>query len=150
MDEIKAFRSEINEFSNELQMASSSLEKATQQIDAMALALSRSGKADASLYKDIHEAKMNLKNLESRMNGNLARRELNDNMDPTVMDRLFAAYRGASGTYGPTGMQKAALEAGKIEFAPIQKDLMDMEKRTIPDLAARLKALGAPPIDGMK
>lgn len=147
--EIKSFRADITAFANELQMAGSSLEKATQQVDAMAVALSRSGKTDAALAKDIYDAKMALKMLDSRMNGNLARRELNDNMDPTVMDRLFAAYRGAAGTYGPTGMQKGALEAGKTEFAPIQADLMEMEKTTIPSLAARLKTLGAPPIDGL-
>ncbi|WP_289029414.1 sialidase family protein [uncultured Algoriphagus sp.] len=149
LSEIKAFRAEISEFANELTLAESDLEKALKQVQAMQVAVSRSEKMDAALVKDLHEAEMDLKMLESKMNGNLAKRELQDNKAPTVTDRLYAAYGGATGTYGPTGMQKGALEAGKTEFAPIKAELEQMNGNTIPALAARVRALGAPPIDGL-
>ncbi|WP_439475023.1 VPS10 domain-containing protein [Algoriphagus formosus] len=147
--EIKAFRAELSEFANELTLAESDLEEALKQVQAMQVAVSRSEKMDAALVKDLHEAEMALKMLESKMNGNLAKRELQDNKAPTVTDRLYAAYGGATGTYGPTGMQKGALEAGKTEFAPLKAELGQMKGNTIPALAARVKALGAPPIDGL-
>ncbi|KPQ16829.1 MAG: hypothetical protein HLUCCX10_07380 [Algoriphagus marincola HL-49] len=147
--EIKTFRSELSEFANELTLAESDLEEAIKQVQAMQVAVSRSEKIDAALVKDLHEAEMALKMLESKMNGNLAKRELQDNKAPTVTDRLYAAYGGATGTYGPTGMQKGALAAGKTEFAPLKSELEQMKGNTIPALAARVKALGAPPIDGL-
>lgn len=146
--EIKAFRGELTAFQNELTVANSSLEKATNEVEAMKVALARAGKSDAALAKDIYDAEMALKKLDSKMNGNLARRELQDNMAPTVYDRLGAASRGGYGTYGPTGMQKEALAAGKTEFAPLKSELTSLVA-TLPSLVARLKALGAPPIDGL-
>ncbi|MDN3204007.1 WD40/YVTN/BNR-like repeat-containing protein [Algoriphagus sediminis] len=148
--EIKSFRAELVEFANELTLAETAFEDAQNQVQAMQVAVSRSGKTDAALVKDLHDAEMALKTLESKMNGNLAKRELQDNMAPTVTDRLYAAYGGAMGTYGPTGMQKEALAAGKVEFAPLKTELEQMTGTTIPSLAARVKALGAPPIDGLK
>ena len=147
--EIKAFRSELTDFQNDITLASSALEKATKEVGAMKVALARSGKSDAALAKEIHEAEMALKKLDSKMNGNLAKRELLDNMAPTIFDRFSAAYSGAFGTYGPTGMQKQALSAGKEEFAPLKTELEKLTKSTLPSLHEKLKALGAPPIDGL-
>jgi photosystem II stability/assembly factor-like uncharacterized protein len=147
--EIKAFRGDLQSFMNGLMTTNSELEKATKNIKAMEVALSRSDKSDASLMKDIYDAEMKLLELESQINGNLAQREIFDAMPPTLFDRLGAASSGAQGTYGPTGMQKAALAAGKTEHAPIAASLKAMIDTTIPNLVERLKVNGAPPIEGL-
>ncbi|MGM0947169.1 MAG: WD40/YVTN/BNR-like repeat-containing protein [Bacteroidota bacterium] len=149
LDEIKSFRAEIQSFVNNVQATNLSLEEAMNTVKAMQASLSRSTKADASLMKDLHEAEKSLLNLESKINGNLAQREIFDPMPPTLSDRISAAYRGVSGTYGPTGMQKSSLEAGKEEYEPIASELTKLVNETIPSLAQRLKANGAPPIKGL-
>lgn len=147
--EIRSFRAEFTTFQNKLMQANSTMDKANKEVKAMQVALARSGKSDAELVKDLHEAEMALKKLDSKMNGNLVKRELLDNKAPTVFDRLSAAYGGTEGTYGPTGMQKQALAAGKTEFAPLAAELNTLTSSTLPALAARLKSLGAPPINGI-
>jgi hypothetical protein len=126
----------------------SELEEATKKVRAMQVALSRSAKSDAALMKDLYDTEMKLLALDSKINGNLAQREIFDAMPPTLFDRLGAASSGADGTYGPTGMQKSALAAGKTEHAPIAAALKAITDTSIPNLAERLKANGAPPIEG--
>lgn len=146
---IKAFRTDLINFQNQISLANNALSNSMKEVAAMKVALTRSSKPDASLMKDLHDAEMSLKALDSKMNGNLAKRELQDNMAPTISDRIGAAYSGAMGTYGPSEMQKGALEAGKEEFTPLEAELMKLTKTTIPALASRLKANGAPPIEGL-
>ncbi|MFC3416727.1 WD40/YVTN/BNR-like repeat-containing protein [Algoriphagus hitonicola] len=149
LEEIKSFRAELQGFLNQVTETNLSLEEALRMIKAMQAALSRSGKVDAALLKDLDSAEMALLNLDSQLNGNLAQREIFDPMPPTISDRMSAAYSGAYGTYGPTGMQKSALEAGKTEHEPIAAKLKTMIEETIPSLAQRLKTIGAPPIKGL-
>ena len=149
LEEIKSFRSELQSFVNEVTAGNLQLNEATDLVKAMQVSLSRSSKPDPQLMEELYKAERALLSLDSKINGNLAQREIFDAMPHTISDRISAAYGGAYGTYGPTGMQKSSLEAGKKEYQPIAEELNKISSETIPSLAQRLKANGAPPIKGL-
>jgi hypothetical protein len=148
-EEIMAFRTEVEAFQNRLMRVSDHLSEAQNQLKAMQTALSRSVTPDPALMKDLHDAEMAMMKLDSKVNGNLAKREVREVMPPTLRDRMFTAYRGLMGTYGPTDMHKASLAAGQEEFKAIHEELHPMIHETLPALMERLKENGAPAVKGM-
>jgi photosystem II stability/assembly factor-like uncharacterized protein len=149
IDEMMSFKEELQKFVNHTMMATNELEKATKQVKAMQVSLSRSMKPDATLMKDLHDAEMQLGELDKMINGNLPQQELRDVMPKTVMDRISVAYSGLRGTYGPTAMHKDMLRVGKEEFDMIHKKMHPLMHETIPALVKRLKENGAPPVEGL-
>lgn len=144
--EVMAFRQQVEAFANMLTKASNHLVEGIKKAKAMQVALSRSRTPDPALMKEIHDLEMALYDIESEMNGNLAKREVREVMPPTPRDRMFVAYRGLMGTYGPTEMHKQSLAAGKQEFEMIHEKLHPLMHETMPALMERLKENGAPPI----
>ncbi len=147
--EMKAFRQEFQTFLNEVVATNTELEKATKKVRAMQVALSRSSNSDAKLMKELHDTERQLLEIDSKVNGNLAQREIFDAMPHTLMDRLNAAGAGTEGTYGPTGMHKTSLAAGKKEHQSIAEELRKITETIIPELAKKLKANGAPSVEGV-
>jgi len=149
LNEMIAFRGEVQDFVNKMGMATNELSDATKHVKAMQVSLERSTKPDATLMKDLHDAEMALGALDTKINGNLPQRELRDVTPKSVMDRIGVAYRGLRGTYGPTAMHKEMLVVGKQEFEMINKDMHPLIQDVIPALVKRLKANGAPPVQGL-
>jgi len=85
--------------------------------------------------------------IDSKTNGNFAKREVGEKGKPSIGDRMFAVYRGIErATYGPTATHK-------VQMALIDKQINTTKTKlqTINDqlngIYQKLKAAGAPLVE---
>lgn len=123
------------------------LKKTNQRAKAYQLAFHRSNAAPGSIDTALGVIVNELQELDSKTNGNFARREIGEKGKPSIGDRMFAVYRGIErATYGPTATHKA-------QMAIIDKQIRTTNTKlgTINDqldgIYQKLKAAGAPLVE---
>lgn len=146
--EIDAFRKQVEDLSNSVSATAHVLETSTNRVQAMQTALARSNTSSVELYKQLHQAKLDLKALNKEMNGNEAKEEIGERNNPTVRSRMWLGYRALNNTYGPTPTHEKQIAIAKKQLMGIQDKLRAISETRLPQMEAALTKLGAPWIEG--
>lgn len=147
-EEIAEFRETMESFQQDLTQTTNKLQKQIQKVEALQKALSRAEEEAPDLVNELHNARMDLLELNERMNGSEAKSEVGELPDDvSPRSRLFMGYRALRTTYGPTEMHRNNLEIGKEELQEFKQDLNDFAENVIPELEKAVQNAGAPPIE---
>lgn len=145
-DEIIAFRDKYESYSNDLTETNNSFKKANQMLAAMKKAYERADKQPVDLRSQIYDFQSRLRSIDKRLNGNKAKREIGEKQNPLPGDGQLLGWVALSGTYGPTGNHKQALNRAISQLAGVKTDISNMMSE-VPALKKSLKAIGAPEIE---
>ena len=74
--------------------------------------------------------------------------EIGEKSNPSANDGYGISWRALGNTYGPTGTHKGLLKRVKSQLRQVKSKLKVVSKNTIPAIESRLKAAGAPWIEG--
>ena len=103
----------------------------------------------ATLDDRVDQIRGEVNALDELLNGNPARRAINERTQPTVRSRLGRAMGNLYGsTYGPTQTQREQLAYAKADFNTVRNRLDALTRSTIPAFEAELLAKGAPYVPG--
>jgi photosystem II stability/assembly factor-like uncharacterized protein len=147
-DEIANYREAISKFSMEVSALEITLNKDRIRVDAMQKALQQTPAVPGVLDSLVHQLKQDLIVLDEKFNGNSAKLEIGEKIDPTIRSRLNVAKAGTGTTYGPTAMHKRNLEIAKSEYEIIKAELVDIHDKRIPEIERLMMEAGAPWIEG--
>lgn len=140
-----AFQNDVAKLSRLIGGASqlkSELDNKVKYIDA---ALRQTPEAPLSLYEDVKALKVKLTSIQRRLQGDRSVSKLEIETPPSVTRRIqWVMYGMYSSTSAPTQSQRDAYQIAKEEFAPIMKELNEIEGNDIKKLENALEAAGAP------
>ena len=143
-----AFQNELTSFQRELTQFGQKLQKHMTHLKAMQTAHGLALRPSAELERKLHEAHMQMLNLQELVEGSEAKNEIGEKNSPTPNDRMFIGMRGLfTSTHAPTQMHKDMLEIGKKEFVSVEAKLEQFASEVMPDLQAALGQTDAPPIE---
>ena len=147
-NEMLAFQNELTSFQRELTQFGQMLQKHMSHLQAMRTAHGLALNPSTELEKELHEAHMQMLELQELVEGSEAKNEIGEINAPTPNDRMFIGMRGLfTSTHAPTQMHKDMLEIGKREFVPIEAELERFAAEVMPSLEAALSQTNAPPIE---
>lgn len=147
-EEMLAFQQEVNAFQQELSMFDNKLEHQIRKVDAMGRALDRADQENHELMKSLYNARMQLLDLQEKVQGSEARNEIGERNPPTPSERMFVGMRALyTSNYGPTELHKRTVDAGKAEFADIEAEMNDFMQNVMSALEKEFENSGAPPIE---
>jgi len=148
--EIDQFREEYFSFKQKIKAANSVLSKKLLLVDAMNRALSKADKSDAQLSKDIYSAKKELLAIGKELRGYKTKNEIGErSKTPLPGEAGFIAWAAlSSSTYGPTATHKNTLKLADKKLDVIVNQLQDLSANKLPKIEQKLKAIGAPWIEG--
>ena len=118
------------------------------RIEAMKTALSRAPAAPGDLDERLNRLRTNLQDIENRLYGNRAKRQVGERVSPTVESRLSAVDLGVyHSTYGPTATLRTTLEIADAQLEQIKSDLEEAQSEAAA-LGVDLVRAGAPWVGG--
>lgn len=148
-EEIAAFTETYQTFQQDLKATKTVLKESTLKVSAMQRALLKATSPSADLVQKLHDARMMLQKMDSKMNGNPAKNEIGERNDPSPNSGNSIGRRAlSSSTYGPTANHKAAFSAGQSMLEAMKAELNGFVKTQLPALEREVKASGAPWIEG--
>lgn len=147
-EQIAAFRERLSQFQQDLTATSSTLNEGMKRLSALYTALGRTPQDDPELVSRLYQAKQQMLDLNKQLNGDPTKEEIGERSAPTPRSRMYLGYRALRGTYGPSPMHVATVEAGQQELQAIQADLKHLVDEVLPGIEADLKEAGAPWIEG--
>ncbi len=147
-DEIDAFRETFQSFQQDLMATATVLQEAKKRLGAMKRAYKQAKRPSVALFNELSDAQRSVQQLDGILNGNPAKNEVGERNAPSPQDGSFIGYVALGNTYGPTGNQKKAFARAERQLKDLKTDLRVLVKTTIPNLASKLKAAGAPWIEG--
>ncbi len=140
----RSFESAIKEATRLDMQLSNSLRAA----NAMQRALANATAAPGDLDKELSDLKQTLLDIDTEVNGLAAKREIGEKTRTTIGSRLFSLNIGVTrSTYGPTETHKQTLILVNTQMAQIDTKLQ-AARNTMADLAEKLRAAGAPYVEG--
>jgi len=114
---------------------------------AIGVAVKRSQAEPGDLDKQYFQINNKMRDLNTAINGNMAKVEIGEKTMPNLADRMFDVYRGISNsTYGPTETHKKVMSIieEELELRSQQVEALDSE---IDAFLEKMKEEGAPPIE---
>ncbi|MAT89524.1 MAG: glycosyl hydrolase [Flavobacteriaceae bacterium] len=147
-DEMNNFREEVFAFQQNLTATNMMMTRQLDKVAAMKRAANKATANNDALLKDINKARMDLLAIQKELRGNPVKDEIGERSNPTANDGGRIGWVAFGNTYGPTGTHKALLQRVKGQLNSVQSKLKAMENNTLPNLERRLKAAGAPWIEG--
>ena len=97
--------------------------------------------AIASINKKIQQ-------LKQKTQGSPSRSEIGERNPPNFETHLYAAYRGITTSYGPTGLHQQQLNIATEVLEELREEIDQITTVDIPQLTQKLKAAGGPYILG--
>lgn len=146
-EEIASFRENLEAFQQDLSQTTNTLRDQLDKVNAIETALERAEQEDHDLHRRINDTRLDLLELNERMNGSEVKDEVGERSPPSPRSRMFVGFRALSTTYGPTELHRETVEIGKEELQEFKQDL-DRLVSTVRALERDLEATGAPPIEG--
>ena len=147
-DEMNQFREEVFAFQQDLTSVNVLMTKQLQRIAAMKRAANKTTAPNDALLKDINAARLQLLEIEKELRGNSVKDEVGEKSNPTANDGNGLSWRAFGNTYGPTGTHKRLLARVKRQLKLVKSKLKTVSETTMPNLEQKLKAAGAPWIEG--
>ncbi len=144
--EVAAFWREISDFQAQLAGLNLDFAKLKKLDTLFAIAYSRTDKTDRQLAKELDSFHKQLLELDNRIYGSRAKREIAERTDPSIFSRFMYVMTSVSGnTYGPTKQALEQFGIVKTEFSDIKAGLDRLEQRA-DQIKERLREDGAPVI----
>ena len=146
----QAFAKDVEKFDRAVTALGFKLREAQQKVRLLAVAARSAPNGDPATLDDrVDQIRGEVNALDELLNGNPARRAINERTQPTVRSRLGRAMGNLYGsTYGPTQTQRDQLAYAKADFDAVRNRLDALTRSTIPAFEAELLAMGAPYVPG--
>jgi hypothetical protein len=118
-------------------------------MDHLKAALSRTPAAPGALDADLHSIRVELLDLDKKLNGDRSKGEIGEEAGTTVSSRLGVAQTGVErSTYGPTPTLKRSVDIAAKEFRTIKTSFEAIRLNRLPALEMAMQAAGAPWVEG--
>ncbi|MBN2173856.1 MAG: hypothetical protein JW731_06980 [Bacteroidales bacterium] len=147
-DEQSAYRIQIEKLNKSVSASGIALKNAIDKVEAIRKAIDRTPVLPGSLDSIAFQLKMDLLNLDAKLNGNRSKREVGEKNDPTIRSRMSVAAAGTRTTYGPTQLHRQSYEIAVSELAGFKEKLEEIRTERIPALERQLIETGGPWIEG--
>jgi hypothetical protein len=147
-DDMSRFREDVIAFQQDLTATNMLMSRQLQRIRAMKRAANKTTAPNDVLLRDINTARLQLLAVEKTLRGDSVKDEIGERSAPTANDGSGITWRAFGNTYGPTGNHKALLARVKSQLKTVKAELRAISETTLPNLERRLKAAGAPWIEG--
>jgi photosystem II stability/assembly factor-like uncharacterized protein len=146
-EKVAAFWQNLQVMYANVSMVSMQVNDAQEKLNRMLKAYERADKTDDALNSELLLLRQNLLDLNLKLNGSEARRQVGEKNDyPTVRNYLGVASSGtSSSTYGPTPTHQKCYDNAVKLYEQIKQELSAVETK-ISSAESKLKTLGAPPI----
>ena len=142
---VAAFQKETSDLLRQARGAAAELGQARDQLRYMRAALEEMPTADAELRARLEGFEERLAGLAKRLQGDPARRRLNEPGVPTILGRLSQVAGGHWNTrQAPTETQRSSLGIARDAFATLSAELTDLLEGELARLEADMEAAGAP------
>jgi len=144
------FWAEVASFDRLVTATALTLGDMERKLGLMAVAVASAPGGDPTVLDNrLAGIKQEIEALDAMLNGNPARRVLNERTQRTVRSRLGVIQTGLFGsTYGPTQTHRDQLAYAKADFDAIKTRVKTLAEATIPAFEAELIAAGAPWVPG--
>lgn len=147
-DEMNQFREAVSAFQQDLTATNMLMNQQMQKVSAMKRAANKTTAPNDELLRDINSARLELLAIQKELRGNPVKGEIGERSNPTANDGSGISWRAFGNTYGPTGTHKALLQRVKNQLGDVKSKLKPISESTLPAIERRLKAAGAPWIEG--
>lgn len=148
-DVAAAFWQDIASLRRSVSALSIELRRALDRVEKLGAALARTPAVPGELDAERHAIRTALLDLDEKLNGNRAKREIGERVDPTISSRLGVATTGVErSTYGPTPTHERSLEIAKKEFRTVKATLEAITGNRLPAFENMVQKAGAPWIEG--
>lgn len=142
---VAAFQQEASELMRRIASAGEEIGRARNRLRHMRAALLRTPQADPALFGRLDDLNGVLAGLQTRLNGDQVRGQLNETSVPSIRSRVGRVVDGHWGTrQTPTATHRRNLEIARTDFEAFRPDLSAVLDTTLPQLEADLEAAGAP------
>ncbi|MGB4960953.1 MAG: hypothetical protein WBO36_15835, partial [Saprospiraceae bacterium] len=121
--------------------------KTAQYAEAVKKALSVSTLLLNEESQKVSESLTALKEIQERIEGNLAKSQMGEKNNPTLGSRMFSVIRGISGsTYGPTDTNQRDMKIISSKIEALSKELGGVQK-ILTDIANKIEKSGGPMVE---
>jgi photosystem II stability/assembly factor-like uncharacterized protein len=143
--EVAAFQLEASELMRQVAGASEEIGRARERLRYMRVALVETPRAGPGLFASIDELGATLVQLQTGLNGDRTRQQLDEATVPSISSRVGRVIGGHWNTrQTPTVTQRRNLEIARGDFAELRHDLTELIETSLPHLEVALEAAGAP------
>lgn len=147
-DDMNSFRDEVLTFQQDLLATNLMMDNQFQKIGAMKRAANKTTAPNDDILKDINAARIQLLAIQKELSGHPVKGEIGERSNPTANDGRGISWRAFGNTYGPTGNHKNLLNRVKSQLVRVKSKLKNVAETTMPSIERKLKAAGAPWIEG--
>jgi len=146
--EYDEYRNNLSALIKKLDVLEDVLERSEEKLMALKAALNNSNIVPGPINKEIQALQKELIAIKKSVEGSPSKDEIGERTPPSIQTHLRVAYRGMMSTYGPTPLHQKSMALGKKMTLEIESKVMSLQNDKIKPLEQKLKALGAPYIQG--
>jgi len=146
--EYDEYRNNLSALIRKLDVLEDVLERSEEKLMALKAALNNSNIVPGPINKEIQALQKEAIAIKKSVEGSPSKDEIGERTPPSIQTHLRVAYRGMMSTYGPTPLHQKSMALGKKMTLEIESKVMSLQNDKIKPLEQKLKALGAPYIQG--
>ena len=146
--EYDEYRNNLSALIKKLDVLEDVLERSEEKLMALKAALNNSNIVPGRINKEIQALQKEAIAIKKSVEGSPSKDEIGERTPPSIQTHLRVAYRGMMSTYGPTPLHQKSMALGKKMTLEIESKVMSLQNDKIKPLEQKLKALGAPYIQG--
>jgi photosystem II stability/assembly factor-like uncharacterized protein len=145
--DVAAFWRAYEQLSRDVNKLSMQLSNTVKTVEKLTWAASRSNVSN-EVIAQVAQLRIEIQNLQTKLNGNAAKNEIGERVKPTIGGRLFALNKGITlSTYGPTETHKQTMEIIKNQLQELNASLQ-LAFAKVSTLAKQVVDAGGPWIEG--
>ena len=146
--EYDEYRNNLSALIKKLDVLEDVLERSEEKLMALKAALNNSNIVPGPINKEIQALQKEAIAIKKSLEGSPSKDEIGERTPPSIQTHLRVAYRGMMSTYGPTPLHQKSMALGKKMTLEIESKVISLQNDKIKPLEQKLKALGAPYIQG--
>ena len=146
--EYDEYRNNLSALIKKLDVLEDVLERSEEKLMALKAALNNSNIVPGPINKEIQALQKEAIAIKKSVEGSPSKDEIGERTPPSIQTHLRVAYRGMMSTYGPTPLHQKSMALGKKMTLEIESEVISLQNDKIKPLEQKLKALGAPYIQG--
>ena len=146
--EYDEYRNNLSALIKKLDVLEDVLERSEEKLMALKTALNNSNIVPGPINKEIQALQKEAIAIKKSVEGSPSKDEIGERTPPSIQTHLRVAYRGMMSTYGPTPLHQKSMALGKKMTLEIESEVISLQNDKIKPLEQKLKALGAPYIQG--